>query len=309
MLFYHVFFVSYYKERELDDSFIFIESCGLLGLNNNVDLTFPLAFTLRYAEAVVGFHNYVSAKYSREFMKTYFDSLINGNTAQEAFEEAKARNGAYDNTSYRGLIAYPILKGNIAAVLCHIGIHNHNFSSALNSWKKYGDVRVLSKLGNINTIGEANERMAVITTGIGSRTTGYLERGTEGSVLSQQFIVPENALSLSFDYDFVSEEPLEYVGNMYNDSFELQLRYGTNVVFEKTYESINSSSWLYIDAINFDDGDDTAYHTGWKKAKIDISEFRGKIVTISFIIIDEGDSFYDSACLIDNVEINYSSNI
>ena len=72
---------------------------------------------------------------------------------------------------------------------------------------------------------------------------------------------------------------------------------------EYTYESINSSLWYEVKNIDFDGGDDTVYQTGWKNAEVDISAYRGKIITFYFVIYDVGDSIYDSACVIDNVAL------
>ena len=63
------------------------------------------------------------------------------------------------------------------------------------------------------------------------------------------------------------------------------------------------SSWFAVTGINFEDGDNTAYHTGWKTVTVDISEYQGQYITIRFVVFDVGDSIYDTAALIDNVHL------
>ena len=64
---------------------------------------------------------------------------------------------------------------------------------------------------------------------------------------------------------------------------------------------INTSSWIAAEGVDFIDGDNTAFQTGWKTAEIDVSAYRGQIITLCFVIYDVGDEIFDSACLIDNV--------
>lgn len=60
---------------------------------------------------------------------------------------------------------------------------------------------------------------------------------------------------------------------------------------------------MEVSDIDFYDGDDTVYHTGWKNTEINFADFDKKVITIDFIIYDVGDSLFDSACLIDNIQI------
>ena len=41
--------------------------------------------------------------------------------------------------------------------------------------------------------------------------------------MSQMVKIPEDKTSLVFSYDFVSEEPSEFVGTIYNDTFAVQI--------------------------------------------------------------------------------------
>ncbi len=64
--------------------------------------------------------------------------------------------------------------------------------------------------------------MAILTTGIGSGEEEYLDDAV-GSTMSQRFKVPEEAKQLSFSYNVVSEEPMEYVGSEYDDSLSAKI--------------------------------------------------------------------------------------
>ena len=103
-----------------------------------------------------------------------------------------------------------------------------------------------------------------------------------------------------FTYDFVSEEPMEYVGSQYNDTFVVQIvsNSGTETILEDT---INTASWYEVSGIDFDGGDSTTYHTNWKSMEYDLSKYAGQKVNIRFMVYDVGDSIYDSAVLLDAV--------
>ena len=294
------FFTHYYdsgNSNKLEGSFIFAENCEFHGKNGNVNYTMADAFISASAEAVVGFHNSVMATYCRNLMRTYVLRLIDGDTAIEAYNTAVNTHGATD-----GYGAYPIFRGNEDALLIAQGILNGDFEQSFTpvSWDYVGDVRVLSQLGELTP--SRNQRMAILTTGVGSAEEDYLA-GTEGSVLSQTFCIPEDMSTLTFSYDVVSEEPHEFVGSQYNDAFIVKLLVDGETYIMAT-EDINTSVWYPISGNYFDGGDDTTYHTTWKTVNFDISAFAGKTVTIQFITYDVGDSVYDTAALIDNVYLN-----
>jgi len=146
--------------------------------------------------------------------------------------------------------------------------------------------------------------MAMLSTGIGSSESSYFA-SKEGSSLSQGFSVPSDVSVLRFDYNLVSEEPMEFVGSKYDDCFEVRLvdkDTGETHTILKT--SINTATWNPISVINFDGGDDTAYQTGWLTWDYDISGFKGKEVELVFIVYDKGDSLFDTAVMIDNIRLS-----
>lgn len=324
------FFTEQYGESALDNTFVFSECCMAMGTGKGADAskydyTMAKAFTGRGAKAYIGFHNSVFADYSREFMEEYVNNLIEGKTSGEAYDAAVDKYGANHEAWYNAThsdtlaeaykdtydplvsIAYPVHNGDRNAVLINDGLQNGGFeqfksvTTAPKVWACMGDVRTLTQLGAVAPYGGDSKRMAILTTGIGAKQSAVFEGGTEGSMLSQTFRIPDGVETLYFDYDFISEEPMEFVGSIFDDNFGIQISKSGNTVLKETYESINTSDWEIIEGINFAGGDDTAFHTGWKTAAVDVSAYSGEVITLSFIIYDVGDRIYDSACVVDNV--------
>lgn len=332
------FIQNEYGGGDLSDTFVFSECCQAMGkgqgsATDSYNYEMANAFTNSGAEAYIGFHNSVFATYSRKFMKHYVDQLIEGKTSIQAYNSAVATYGSnheiwYNNEHSHSLkdyyeiykdnpetyvpdlhIAYPVHNGNDNAVLVNTDLKNGDFESVNiftktpRYWNREGDVRTLKQLGDVKPV-SGKGRMAVITTGIGAQSTNQIGNGTEGSIMSQTFIVPTDAKELAFEYNFISEEPMEYVGSKYDDAFAVLIDCEGSQVHNNIYESINSSTWVSVGGIDFSGGDKTVYQTNWKTAKIDVSAYAGKVITLKFVIYDVGDSIYDSACVIDNVKLS-----
>lgn len=164
-------------------------------------------------------------------------------------------------------------------------------------WNYEGDVRLFTNLGNIWAF---DSKMAFISTGIGSSDGIGLNVG-QGSKLYQSFY-NRNATSIVFSYDVVSEEPMEYVNSRYDDYFAVNIYDVNGALLESVkLETVNTSSWNRIDGIDFDGGDSTTYHTGWKNQSLNISKYQNQRITIEFVVADVGDSAFDTVALIDDV--------
>jgi len=329
------FFETEYGSGTLEDAFVFSECCMALGYGNgdnsgSYDYSMANAIIGASANAYIGFHNSVFADYSREFMKNYIDELIDGESSIDSYNDSISKYGSnheiwFNNTKSYTLkewyeevkkvefkpgthVAYPVLRGDSGAYLLETGLKNGTFekynifTTAPNFWEGVGDVRTLTQLGDVKP-SSGSGRMAVISTGIGANSTTAIGSGTEGSIITQTFVLPKDAKEISFDYNLVSEEPMEYVGSKYNDAFAVNITCGNNTVFSNVLESVNSSTWYKVSGIDFNGGDSSVYQTNWKNKEIDVSSCAGKVVTLKFIIYDVGDSIYDSACVIDNVKI------
>ncbi|SEP76621.1 hypothetical protein SAMN02910289_00583 [Lachnospiraceae bacterium RM5] len=314
------FFEHYYGSEGLLGSFIFSESCMCMG-STELGLNQDIANTLVDdcgAAVFVGFYNSVIADYSRKMMKVYFEEILNGENADEAFKTAKEKCGS-DDYEYRepsfweflldkdafekmGNTAFPMIVGNkecsVKKELIN-GDFERTFFDKPFFWKSEGDVRVLPKLGEIKANGN---KMAFLSTGIGKKEGINIDEG-EGSQLTQKVYNVQNNI-LEFNYDVFSEEPMEYVDSEYDDKFEIQiLDLDENIIYSDVLETVNTSDWIGISGIDFTGGDDTMYHTGWKNIKIDISEFKNRMIKVRFLVYDVGDSEYDTAAVIDDVKL------
>ena len=297
------FFEEYYNESSFSNSFVFAESCCFCGSDyTSLNYEFENAFLSNGAKAIVGFYNPVFSDYSRDFMTNWIGQLVDGDTAGVAFDGSVEKYGPTDGGKPEGT---PIFQGDRNARLVDEGLKNGSFelASTPKYWTTTGDVRVITKLGNF--IPEDGKRMAILSTGFGSKESDYLA-GTEGSILSQKFRVPNDVTTLSFTYNVVSEEPFEYVGSQYDDKFLVNIKDEKAEKTQITFESVNTSVWLNekIPEINFEGGDETTYQTGWKTVSYDISQYAGKIITLEFVVFDVGDSIYDTAALIDNAKLS-----
>ncbi len=189
---------------------------------------------------------------------------------------------------------------------------NGNFEEGVMGWTRNGDGRFISQLGFISP--PEGSYMGIISTGLGYTT--------ETGRLSQSFNVPQEASQLTLQWNFLSEEFLEYIGSAYQDRFELVViteESGEDILFSRTVDGIASEfgasapSEEYPDGIPgdliavspgivFDQGD--VYMTGWQTGTFSLAAYKGKCITLVLRCTDVGDSVYDTAILLDQIVIN-----
>ena len=321
---------EYYNSNALAGSFVFSEACTIMGSyyhnNSVVNEVFANAFLSRGTEAMVAFYNSVYASYSRDFMKTYLQKLIDGNTAEESFNEAINVHGAHDSHSHPDT-SVPHLRGDRTAILFPAGIRNGSFEldhasagfdhlNPLRYWTVVGDARNLALLGSLSP--REGSRMAMLSTGIGSarNTVGSFYDGTQGSAIKQTFRVPNDANYLFIEYNMISEEPsflpqfVDFRGSRYNDAFIAEIIDSQGVVTRIVNESVNDSGWrstpvdnLKLTIGNIGNPGRPPYQIGWYLLGKDIESFRGQIITLRFVVFDRGDQIYDSVSILDNISI------
>lgn len=189
-------------------------------------------------------------------------------------------------------------------VLLPSGLMNGNFEKRLLGWNVDGDGRTITKLGSIEPT-EGNY-MGIISTGL-----GYTKELGE---LNQILYIPEDATKLNFDWNFLSEEFLEYIGSKYKDPFEIAL-YLTDegnrkqILLKKDVNTIakdfkatmyKSGKLISVSPeIVFDKGD--VWMTDWQNESIDISKYAGQNVKLTFSVKDAVDTIYTTAILLDNI--------
>ncbi len=248
------------------------------------------AYLSKGAKAYYGFDGYVLSQYAKdvagEMMKSFIDK---GKSAGESFSDAVAAKGASDGNGVSfNMWGWHHLK------MGGKEIQNAGFEEGLVGWQASGDARVINRLASLKP--QEGKKMAIISTGLGSINDS-------NSALIQKICSQEGTAVLSFKYDVVSEEPMEWVNTAYDDNFTMTVTINSKktIVVRKT---INNSSWKKIGGINFAGGDETTYHTGWKT----VSKNLGKIkaddkIQIEFRVSDKGDSIYDTAALLDSVKL------
>jgi len=135
---------------------------------------------------------------------------------------------------------------------------------------------------------------------------GYLSTGPSGdmvwSLLGQAFTIQPGitSLTISFDYNFVTEEYDEWVGTQYNDRLTISIETPGGGAITLAEEEINSSSFSWVTGIDFPGGDNTVGMTGWKSVSSTIAVTAGS-ADFRIYVTDAGDDIYDSVVLIDNV--------
>jgi len=310
------FIEYYYKEGALNDALVFLNACHSLDGN-----ALSSAFRKIGAKTVLGFDNTVLSVYGNDMNKTLFEELIKQNDGQyatvySALQKARDKHGITDcDLWFSPEKTLKLITYGAAALIIHGDINyrlfaqkpvdnysNPSFESGKTAWTGVGDFRVVSSLGTLKPT--HGNYMALAGTGLGG-----LNYGTDTNIQSsikRQFFVSKNQ-KLIFDYNFVSEEPMEYVGSIYDDTLLFIVKVnGTENVVRR--ESVNTSNWLYLGGNYFYGGDDTTYHTGWKTLTIDFNSIAGittnTLIELEIRIFDQGDSIYDSAVLVDNLRWN-----
>jgi len=284
-------FISYYYGGgSLDNSLVNISICKGYKNSKLVDV-----FIDSGAGAVTAYTDTVLVSYDKSVMGEYLNNLLAGKTVKESQDAAIAVCGANDGDATPAAFK---MTGNEDLTIMQMGILNGSFEEEMTGWSGVGDARAISWLTDLSPTDQGS--MAIISTGLGSAEASY---GTEGSSLQQTFIVPANAKLLTFDYDVVSEEPMEYVASSYDDYFDASIIDITGASTQLVYENVNNSAWLELGGDYFSGGDDTTYDTAWISKSIDISAYAGQCITLTFHTGDVGDSAYDTAGLLDNIKI------
>ena len=113
---------------------------------------------------------------------------------------------------------------------------NLSFEDGISGWTTKGDVRIISSLGILSPT--EGQRMVIAGTGFGAVEDS-------DSSLSRSFTVPSSAKYLTLDYNFVSEEPMTFVGTQFDDTLIFNLiKDGSTEEMKR--ETINTSQWICI---------------------------------------------------------------
>lgn len=265
-------------------SFVYITAC-----RSSFNSTMADAFTSKGAKAYFGYSDYVGSDFARMHGTTMLDELIQGMETGQVMGVGDIETDADPARFDRFGDDHLVIVG---------GLRNGTFEiGSLAGWTTVGDARVITGLGPLSP--PEGSRMVIVSTGLGSDSDS-------DSSISQKFVVPVTATALKFRYDVISEEPLEFVGSQFDDQFEVTLGPAGTPTTVVT-ETVNSSAWFPIGGINFAGGDDTVFHTGWKNVTVDLTPYRGMVVTLNVHTFDRGDSIYDTAAVCDNFVVEVAA--
>ncbi|HPE69497.1 MAG TPA: hypothetical protein PLF96_09285 [Thermotogota bacterium] len=255
------------------------------------------AFFSRGAKAYFGFDNGVSAGFCKDMADQTFDLLASGDSCSDSFSPSS---DPWTGANFE-------LFGNGELRLSNQLLNGDFEWGNLFAWSGLGDARVLSRLGFVLPTQEWF--MGITSTGLGF-TEAF------GS-LSQAFFVSPDNTELRLNWNFLSEEFLEFVGTVYQDYFQISLLFdasnpsssGTErgldefLLFNKTIDDFEAQFVLQSVSpeISFDRGD--VWMTGWKKLRVDLSDYQGQWVRLKIGAGDCTDSIYDSALLVDEIEM------
>jgi hypothetical protein len=136
--------------------------------------------------------------------------------------------------------------------------------------------------------------MALVSTGLGlTKAVGSFEQ----SLCLPSLPPGASNLTLSFDWNFFSEEFLEYCGSQFQDSFEVT--FGDTTLLSRAVDDLCDS--VFPDEVDFDQGD--VHTTGWLPQTVDMTPFAGTTGVLKFGAEDVGDSIFDTVILVDRLSL------
>jgi len=128
--------------------------------------------------------------------------------------------------------------------------------------------------------------------------------GGDTASLTLDFVVPDDATTLGFDFRFMSEEFPEWVGSAFNDFFYAYLTDSTGthqIAYDTNGNIINVNNNFFNPAI-YPAG--TVFDGTTPRLTTVVDVTPGETISLRFEVGDVGDGIYDTAVWIDNVRFN-----
>jgi hypothetical protein len=285
---------------------------------------FATAFLEAGAGAYLGYTDIVKSAFAYQTGKDFFQCLLGGKSTGECWDPTRDDGGSEDQRGVKledGAIVsakrqparLKLMGRTDLTLVTATGLANAGFEEADDagpssvtprSWQRAGDARAMSALGGYAPTEGA--RMGLVSTGLGfTQTNGELV---------QTFCIPAGVKTLSYDWNFISDEFKSYCGDPdYQDNLSVTLQERgaaeptlvQSVRIDDLCETVGPSLFAVPD-VNYTDMDGMSYATGWKRsASFDVSAFAGtgRPVTLRFALADKGDSIYDTVVLLDGLKL------
>ncbi len=285
-------FIDKYNNN-MPNSMIYV--CACQGMKNN---TLQLAFRNSGAGYVCGYDETVSVTYANGVTLDFWSNVLDfGDSAGDAHDNVVPQQDPH-------IVNANFVQFGNTDLTFSSDLKNGDFEAGvLTGWTPVGDGRVISQLGGTTAL--EGGFMGIISSGLGFTT--------DSGQISQTVCLSADAGTIDFNYNFFSEEFLEWCGSEFQDYFEVTAEselFGTEQLF---YIAIDDMcDWALVPAgIQFDVGPHEeepadpvgVYMTGWVATNLDVSHLAGESVTFTFRAGDVGDSIYDSAILLDGIVI------
>jgi hypothetical protein len=251
--------------------------------------TLAQAFLDQGAGAFLGYSDYVDVGFTIQCGVPFLEKMLeDGTTIDDAFIPGlKETDGDPAEFMLFGATSLELDPGNL---------HDGDFEAGTlqQSWVTQGDARALPVLGNF--VPTEGLWMGIVSTGLGFTV--------DSGRMSQTFCLSGDAKKISFRWNFISEEFVEYCGDIYQDFFRVSIANldegGSAVLFYTAIDDVCGN--VSPVGFSFDQGD--AHATGWRSTTVPIpASFAGKKVRLTIEAGDVGDSIYDTAVLVDDVKV------
>lgn len=151
-----------------------------------------------------------------------------------------------------------------------------------------GEVAIIMSLGPLTA--PEGQFMAFLSTG------GAAVGATTSTITTEPFALPAGVDTISFEFNFLSNEFPDFIKAGFNDTLVATIN-GTQ---ETVLADVDTSNFIDIT------GTGTGFNgmTGFETVELDVSQFVGTgDLTLEVKIFDEGDAAFDSAVLLDNLEL------
>jgi hypothetical protein len=266
-------------------SVVHLGACG-----SALNTTMASAFFGRGAATFYGYDGHAASSFVRDRAVDLMTKLLAGDTTGAAFTPGLTDGGTPPASfTMLGRSDLSILGDTIVNASFEA---DSGLAANVPGWIVEGDGRVLGGLGS--TLPTDGVRMGLISTGLGfTESTGSITQ----PICLPALPLGKTTMRLVWDWNFFSEEFLEYCGDVYQDSFSVS--FGMNELFSVRIDDL-CDAVTPVD-VGFDKGG--VYATGWREASVDVTAFAGTSGDLVFAAHDVGDGIYDSAILLDRVRI------